>query len=405
MRMEELSNSKYIKSTDTVERYLLNLVQEYFKTVNIASTTSREYVIKRAVERMKEEITFDSIGVLSITLPDGEMRTGAVTITLEDLNGEPLISPKLTAFNVDFGTEAKTACEGNDPRLSDARKPLEHEHEISDIVGLEGILSTLTGKIERVDGFLHNHANGNILNMLVYTGDKSVIDLTLLDTLEGKIQKIVDKIRDEIIAYKEEAAKKISDINQEIQDIKNQINNLKQYILDTNKKYYQLSKQYTDNELNETKEEIDAILDTLITAAMLQDVLEVASNSYTLAGSMEFDLSTVVNFNGGKNQEKIIDIDNTILSELTAREQTLQDCQIEIYLQYLDSTTGKKVNSVLPYVMFKDNLIDGSIQIGTLYDDNQMIVTFDSNSMSVPSEIKDARIFYNVYSKQNITLG
>ena len=153
---------------------------------------------------MKEEITFDSIGVLSITLPDGEMRTGAVTITLEDLNGEPLISPKLTAFNVNFGTEAKTACEGNDPRLSDARKPLKHEHEISDIIGLEGILSTLTGKIERVDGFLHEHANSNVLNMLVYTGDNSTIDLTILETLEDKIIAIVEQIRKEIITYKED---------------------------------------------------------------------------------------------------------------------------------------------------------------------------------------------------------
>ena len=107
MRMEELSDSRYIKNTDTVERYLLNLVQEYFKNSNIAPTTSKEYIIKRAVERMREEISYDSIGVLSITLPDGEKRTGAITITLEDLNGEPLISPKYSAFNVNFGNEKK----------------------------------------------------------------------------------------------------------------------------------------------------------------------------------------------------------------------------------------------------------------------------------------------------------
>lgn len=405
MRMEELSDSRYIKGTDTVERYLLNLVQEYFKNSNIASTTSREYVIKRAVERMKEEITFDSIGVLSITLPDGEMRTGAVTITLEDLNGEPLISPKLTAFNVNFGTEAKTACEGNDPRLSDARKPLKHEHEISDIIGLEGILSTLTGKIERVDGFLHEHANSNVLNMLVYTGDNSTIDLTILETLEDKIIAIVEQIRKEIITYKEDINNKITDINQKIIDVKNQISDLKQYILNTNKEYYELSKKHTDDSITEAKDEINATIENLVTRAMLADVLEVANNTYTLAGSMEFDLNTVLNFSGTNKQEVVIDISTDITTAIAARKQLLEDCQIEMYMQYKDSETNKVVYGTLPYIMFNDNIVDGSIQLGTLYANNQILVSFDSVSMNVPADIKDARIIYNVYSKQEVTIG
>lgn len=405
MRMEELSDSRYIKGTDTVERYLLNLVQEYFKNSNIASTTSREYVIKRAVERMKEEITFDSIGVLSITLPDGEMRTGAVTITLEDLNGEPLISPKLTAFNVNFGTEAKTACEGNDPRLSDARKPLKHEHEISDIIGLEGILSTLTGKIERVDGFLHEHANSNVLNMLVYTGDNSTIDLTILETLEDKIIAIVEQIRKEIITYKEDINNKITDINQKIIDVKNQISDLKQYILNTNKEYYELSKKHTDDSITEAKDEINAAIENLVTRAMLADVLEVANNTYTLAGSMEFDLNTVLNFSGTNKQEVVIDISTDIITAIAARKQLLEDCQIEMYMQYKDSETNKVVYGTLPYIMFNDNVVDGSIQLGTLYANNQILVSFDSVSMNIPADIKDARIIYNVYSKQEVTIG
>ena len=405
MRMEELSDSRYIKGTDTVERYLLNLVQEYFKNSNIASTTSREYVIKRAVERMKEEITFDSIGVLSITLPDGEMRTGAVTITLEDLNGEPLISPKLTAFNVNFGTEAKTACEGNDPRLSDARKPLKHEHEISDIIGLEGILSTLTGKIERVDGFLHEHANSNVLNMLVYTGDNSTIDLTILETLEDKIIAIVEQIRKEIITYKEDINNKITNINQKIIDVKNQISDLKQYILNTNKEYYELSKKHTDDSITEAKDEINATIENLVTRAMLADVLEVANNTYTLAGSMEFDLNTVLNFSGTNKQEVIIDISTDIITAIAARKQLLEDCQIEMYMQYKDSETNKVVYGTLPYIMFNDNVVDGSIQLGTLYANNQILVSFDSVSMNIPADIKDARIIYNIYSKQEVTIG
>ena len=252
MRMEELSDSRYIKSTDQVERYLLGLVEEYCKNSNVSSPSSREYIIKRAVQRMKEEISFEGMGVLSITLPDGEPRTGAVNITLEDLNGEPLISPKLSAFNVPFGNEQNTACEGNDPRLSDARKPLKHQHEIKDIIGLEGQLSTLEGLLNRTGQFEHEHANKNILDMLVYTGDKTVIDLTLLDTMKDDIQKLVDKIREEIIAHKQEINNKITEVNTKITEVKQEIENLKQFIIDKNKEYYQKSTDYTDTKITET---------------------------------------------------------------------------------------------------------------------------------------------------------
>ena len=48
-------------------------------------------------------------------------RLGISVTNINILGGEPLISPKLSAFNVNFGQEKNTACEGNDPRLSDAR--------------------------------------------------------------------------------------------------------------------------------------------------------------------------------------------------------------------------------------------------------------------------------------------
>lgn len=402
MRLEELSDSRYIKGTDTVERYLLNLVQEYFKNSNIASTTSREYIIKKAVERMREEINFDSIGVLSITLPDGEERTGAVTITLEDLNGEPLISPKLSAFNVNFGAEAKTACEGNDPRLSDARKPLEHQHEISNVVGLEGILSTLTGKVERIDEFLHKHNNKNVLDMLVYTGNNSTIDLTVLDTIEDKIIKIAEEIREEVKECREETNKvnsEVTEINSRITDITEQSDALKQYVLDTNQEYYDLSKKYTDESVTSLQEEIETELETLATKDMFNTLLELSENVYTLAGSMEFDLGSKLDFK--TNQNITIDIGADILIELTKRNQLLKDCQIEAIVQYKEASTGNIVYGALPYIMFNNN-IDGSIQLSTIYDSNQLLLSFNSTSFNIPDEIKEATIIYNVYSKQKL---
>lgn len=404
MRMEELSESRYIKNTDSVERYLLNLVQQYFdNNSNIASSTSREYIIKKAVERMKEELSFESIGVLSVTVPSGEVRTGAITITLEDLNGEPLISPKASAFNVPFGTEQNTACEGNDHRLSDARIPLEHQHEISDIIGLEGILSTLTGKVDRMDGFLHTHNNEQVLNMLVYTGDKTSIDLTIIDTLENKVLELVDEIRQEIIDYKDEVDNKITDINNTVTDARNEINDLKDYVLNTNKEHYESSKTYTDTKIEEAKQTIQINKDELVTRDMLSDIVLAMNNTYTLVGTMEFDIASVLNTGTPGLQSVSIDLDTSIVTELTNRGQLLSNSIIEILMEYKDTITGEIVYATLPHISFKNNIIDSSLQISSVYRENKVLVTFNTLT-EMPEEVKDARIFYTVYSKQNTVL-
>jgi hypothetical protein len=54
---------------------------------------------------------------------------------------EPAIS-KRTAFNRDFGAENGTVCEGNDPRLSDARPSLPHAHASAEISGLANVATT-----------------------------------------------------------------------------------------------------------------------------------------------------------------------------------------------------------------------------------------------------------------------
>lgn len=48
---------------------------------------------------------------------------GYITETSADSKYEAAITDKKSAFNVDFGTTAGTAVEGNDERLSDARTP------------------------------------------------------------------------------------------------------------------------------------------------------------------------------------------------------------------------------------------------------------------------------------------
>lgn len=402
MRMEELSDNRYIKGTDTVERYLLNLVQEYFKTANIAATTSREYVIKKAVERMKEEITFDSIGVLSITLPDGEVRTGAVTISLEDLNGEPLISPKLSAFNVNFGTEQNTACEGNDPRLSDARKPLNHAHVISDITGLEGILSTLMAKADRVEDFLHEHNNTNVLNMLVYTGDKSSVDLTVLDTLENKVRQMVTEVENEIAAFENRTNAQIANVNQTITQVRNEIQTLSNTLISVNQQYETQAKNYVDTKVSSLKTFITQEMNKMASATALNELLAVANNCFSLAGSMAVVFNSVINTSNKSYMYKAtVPISATIMNELTKRGQTLVDCQIEAVMTY--PSAGKTISRILPHTIMKDYLFDGTFYVNTNYTTNSFDIILETKARAVPADIKECEIIYNVYSRNGAT--
>ena len=398
MRMEELADSMYIKQTDAVEKYLLNLVQEYFKNSGLASSTSREYIIKRAVERMKEEMEFDQLGVLSITLPDGIKRTGAVTITLEDLLGEPAIVPKRSAFNVNFGAEQNTACEGNDPRLSDKRDPLEHKHEISEINGLEGILSTITGKIERVNGFLHEHKNKSVLDILVYTGNKSVIDLADLENIEEKIKKIVQDIENDITEYRNDIQTKVTQVNTEIQTVRTEIESIKQYILDTNKQYFEQSKAYANTKINDAIADIDNKLMDYTKKTELNPILDLASSVYTLVGSMEIPLSNAANL---KEYDADVSIAQDILDELNTRMQRLQDTQIELLLEYSDGSNLMRSNT--PYVIIDDNTINGTLQTGIVFGNNTVHVSISCES-NIPDYIINSKIILNIYSKKDITI-
>lgn len=395
MRMEELSDSMYIKNTDQVERYLLNLVEQYCKNSNISSPASREYIIKRAVQRMKEEISFDNMGVLSITIPNGEVLTGAVNLTLEDLNGEPLIPEKFSAFNVPFGNEQNTACEGNDPRLSDARKPLKHNHEISDIIGLEGQLSTLEGLLNRTGQFEHDHKNKNVLDMLIYTGDKNVIDLTLLDTLKDKIEKLVDEIRQEIINHKDEINNKITEVNTKITEVKKQIEDLKQFIIDKNNEYYKKSTDYTDSKIQTTENTLNKKIENLVTKSMLNGVLDIANNAYTLVGKSKYSLQSAIDNNTQS-------IDQSILNDITARGTSLDKCVFDMSLEYI-STDGDTFIYTLPYLIFKDGTVCGIIQT-ELLKDGTVKFHIDANIDDIPDVIQQGNIIINIYSTSTVTI-
>ncbi len=413
MRIEELQNNMYIKSTDSVEKFLLNIIQEYFKDSNEALEGSKEYIIREAVDRLKTEMDYNSLGVLSITLPNGEVRTGDVAVTLEDLGGEPLISPKLSAFNVNFGTEAETACEGNDPRLSNARKPIPHQHEISDVIGLEGILSTIQGQIEREGIYNHVHDNKNLLDILTYTGSKDKIDLGIIDTLEPKIDQITQQIRDDIIQYINDTETEIDRINVEIAAINQRIDGIYQYVLEKCQEYLLQAKQYTDTKIEESKTYLTNYIDTnYVKKSSIAELIDIAQNCYTFIHTEKWNIQNLF----------LQSDENTRLAELPLSQYTLDELQnraiqlanskqiifnfaleyqkggvtIRQPIPYLDNFTTNYEPFMYPLV--PDLTLAGYIE-AIQTNTNVLKIVFKTNENQLPTYMLNGKLICDIYSK------
>lgn len=402
MRMEELANNKYIKKTDTVEKYLLELVRSYFKGGNVADDASREATVNKAVERMKEELTLDGMGVTSIII-NGETKTGAVTITLEDLGGEPWINPKRSAFNVDFGTTKGTACEGNDPRLSDDRHPLAHKHKTSDIIGLDGILSTITGKVDRVNGLAHSHSNKDVLDKLVYTGNKTIIDLGILDNLEDKISNIVNQIRSEITNFKNDIAKLVTATEKQINDIEKKIDALSDLIEKKNKEYYAQAVSYTDTKYAGLKKDFEDAVKNFVVKNDLKNVLDAANQIMSKIDTFGISVRNILDFTGYQQVRKgTYAIPASVKKEMVDRGVNIMQCQTEFLISYVNENS-RRVYAPIPYITFENGDVDGNLQVSN--DADNIYITYTSKAGTyIPDEVQNATIICNFYSRQDVTL-
>jgi hypothetical protein len=413
MRIEELQNNMYIKSTDSVEKYLLNIIQEYFRDSNEALEGSKEYIIREAVDRLRTEMDYNSLGVLSITLPNGETRTGDVSITLEDLGGEPLISPKLSAFNVNFGNTANTACEGNDPRLYDARKPIKHEHEISDIRGLDGILSTIMGQIERTDVYNHTHANKDLLDILEYTGDKTSIDLGILDTLEPKIDQITEQIRQDIEKYIRDTETEIDKINAELVTINQRIDAIYQYVLEKCEEYLLRAKQYTDTVFDNSVTELTNYIDTnYVKKENIQELIDIANQCYTFVNTDRWSIKDLYIHSDQDTRIADLTLSQATLDEFFRRAvdiATSTEVIFKFYLQY--ERNGVKIKQPLPhmdnfstefkpfmYPLIPKLTIAGYIE-AIQQNNNKLQLVFQTNENQLTDEMLDGDLVCDIYAK------
>ncbi len=376
MRMEELSDSRYEKGTDSVEKYLLNIVQSYFKNQNISSPQSRETIIKKAVARMKEEVDFESIGVLSITLPDGQKRIGAVQISLEDLGGEPIIQDKKTAFNVHFGQTANTACEGNDPRLSDSREPLPHTHNVSEILNLASEITALQGKIDRL--VFHEHTNAKALDVVRYTGSKPVVDLKDIETLQANIDALLANLQNMADAYNANTSGAISAAQDSIQRAHDAFATLQAQV-DTQGAQYRLELEDEMNaKLTDVYSQIDAKFADYATSTDMTTMQTVMLNAITMYGTSTVYMADVLAVGGRYKVDDGIPLE---IQSLGPHMEPIVDAHVII--------NGKKAQ--VPY--FVTDSSTGTINaIVTIEYDGQEVYVVLSNVDNPAPELLNASV-------------
>jgi hypothetical protein len=125
MSISQSKHNNYTKGLSSTEAQILSIVKRYFEVNPGEIEGSIEHITLEVLRRVKEEILNAEFN-FTVSSINGQM--GEVTLTATDVGAEPSFE-KASAFNKEFGSEEGTVCEGNDPRLSDARPPTEHGHE------------------------------------------------------------------------------------------------------------------------------------------------------------------------------------------------------------------------------------------------------------------------------------
>lgn len=335
MNFKEFEDGRFEKSTDSVERYLLEIVKQYLTSEAEHVENSREYITNKSVERIREELRITQ-GVTSVN-----DQTGPVVITPESIGAEPAIPNKKTAFNVDFGNTNQTACEGNDPRLSDARQPVSHTHLVKEIAGLEGNLKTITEAIYQLRQTDHYHDNLSALNKIVYTGNKSEVNL---DEIENQRQ-ILDNLFQNMINTMDSKVTQMENEYQKINSIVSTsgISQLRDQIYQKLDNETEEVKEFLSNAIVEAKGYFDTSIQSLSTKEDWQDIISIAESVESLITSQSISIGDIVNA-GNEYKVAISEKTQNDLSQFGILDPT--KCRIDVSM---DNAGSKSYNQLLIY--------------------------------------------------------
>lgn len=268
MNLKEHNNNTYTKEKSDVEKYLLRIIQRYFDIENNYTQESIEAIIVQSLTRFKRDILKEKGYIFSLN-----QMTGNITLTIQDFGGEYKFD-KNNAFNKDFGVDADTACEGNDPRLSDKREPNKHVHIIDDVIGLRELLesfNTITGT--------HIHANKNILDMLKYSGSLAEFDLQLLEVLCERISKYYSNLEFQRIELSKYSKKQIEILDGYILTIIQDLENAKLFVTESINWLDSIYKYITNNTNEFYQDQIDK-LSEYVTKAQVASIIEYFKKAY-----------------------------------------------------------------------------------------------------------------------------
>ena len=281
MNLEQHENNRFTKEHNEIEKYLLRIIQRYFDIENIYNQESIEAIIIESLTRYKQDIYHEHGGFLFSL----NQRTGHIVLTINDLNGEEAFE-KQTAFNKDFGDAVDTICEGNDPRLEDKRKPLEHKHEIADITGLKERLEKI---IPTSSNISHIHKNKDILNMIIYTGTRTQIDLIELEYLSETLKSYYENL---LYCQKEEKVitnESINDLSHYITIIENDLAYAKS-LVENAVTWIDDAYKYTDNQIELLKSKFVKLFLDYATKDNVNNLKEYFSNTYRIITDGEISI-------------------------------------------------------------------------------------------------------------------
>lgn len=271
MSLKEHEDNQYTKEKDEVEKYLLRIIQRYFDIENNYTKESIEAIIVESLTRFKQIVIKEKGFLFSLN-----QRTGHLNLTIRDFGGEYAFD-KNSAFNKDFGKESDTICEGDDIRLENPREPLEHVHEIADVIGLEEALD-----FSGVPQQSHLHGNKRVLDMLTYAGGKAQIDLVVLDYLSEAVKEYVNNLlyhKNEMKTIHEETIKNLIEYQEELDNLK--------AVVQDGISWLDKAKEYTDKEIEQFKVDAKKALLKHLNQTQLQQLTDFFKKAFRIVSDGE----------------------------------------------------------------------------------------------------------------------
>jgi len=279
MNFKEHDNSIVTKEKSDIEKYLLRIIQRYFDIENNYTKESIEEIIMESLTRFKQSVILENGFIFSLN-----KKTGNLILSVQDFGGQPRFN-KNTAFNKEFGIVANTICEGDDPRLSNARTPIYHNHVIGHINGLAELLKPAESAAE-----IDVHVNHSVINMLRYTGERIEIDLIFLEYLEQSINKYYENLE-----FSQREAGSI--LRSGLETIENQLIEVKhlvevvQDMVTNDINWLPKAKEYADIGITKNKNELLQAILKCLTQANVDTLRDFFKSSYRVITDGEIPLS------------------------------------------------------------------------------------------------------------------